>query len=136
MTREELENKMAVLLGGRAAEHLAFGHYSTGAADDLVKVTDIARSMVMRYGMVQELGPVAYEGERAAFLAEVPTLTEKRYSEETASQIDRAIRALVEQAFKRASELLEQKRSILDQGAGSLLQKETLTEQDLRQLLG
>ncbi|TAK40609.1 MAG: ATP-dependent metallopeptidase FtsH/Yme1/Tma family protein, partial [Betaproteobacteria bacterium] len=71
MTREELENKMAVLLGGRAAEEAVFGHLSTGAADDLVKVTGIARSMAMRYGMVGTLGHVAYEEERAPFL-EVP----------------------------------------------------------------
>ena len=68
MTRGELENKMAVLLGGRAAEEVVFGHLSTGAADDLAKVTDIARSMVMRYGMVKSLGHVAYEEERAPFL--------------------------------------------------------------------
>jgi cell division protease FtsH len=68
MTREELLNKMAVLLGGRAAELIVFGHLSTGAADDLAKVTDIARSMVMRYGMNEELGNVAYEHERPLFL--------------------------------------------------------------------
>src|SRR5437660_3771159 len=72
MTREELDNKMAVLLGGRAAEHLVFGHLSTGAADDLAKTTDIARSMVMRYAMVEGLGHVAYEEERAAFLGGPP----------------------------------------------------------------
>jgi ATP-dependent Zn protease len=64
MTREELENKMAVLLGGRAAEEVVFDHLSTGAANDLAKVTEIARSMVMRYAMVKSLGHVAYEEER------------------------------------------------------------------------
>jgi len=68
MTRDELENKMAVLLGGRAAEKVVFDHLSTGAADDLAKVTDIARSMVMRYGMEEKLGHVAYEADRPAFL--------------------------------------------------------------------
>ena len=68
MTREELENKMAVLLGGRAAEHVVFGALSTGAADDLAKVTDIARSMVMRYGMEEKLGNLSYEEEPAPFL--------------------------------------------------------------------
>src|SRR6202023_2204335 len=68
MTREELENKMAVLLGGRAAELLIFNHLSTGAADDLRSVTDIARSMVTRYGMSAKLGSVAYERDPRAFL--------------------------------------------------------------------
>ena len=72
MTREELEAKMAVLLGGRAAEETIFGHISTGAADDLSKVTDIARSMVTRYGMFPELGPLAYETEPNGFLAGIP----------------------------------------------------------------
>src|SRR5581483_3236022 len=68
MTKAELENKMAVLLGGRAAEHIVFGEWSTGASDDLAKVTDIARSMVTRYGMTQELGPVTYEKSQRSFL--------------------------------------------------------------------
>ena len=85
MTREELENKMAVLLGGRAAEEVVFGHLSTGAADDLAKVTDIARSMVMRYGMVKSLGHVAYEEERAAF--------PRRPAAERSSRVQRGDRA-------------------------------------------
>ncbi|HUG77296.1 MAG TPA: ATP-dependent zinc metalloprotease FtsH, partial [Burkholderiales bacterium] len=88
MTREELENKMAVLLGGRAAEDVIFGHLSTGAADDLAKVTDIARSMVMRYGMVKSLGFVAYEEERAPFLGGPMPQGHREYSEETAREID------------------------------------------------
>jgi cell division protease FtsH len=136
MTREELENKMMVLLGGRAAERIAFGHFSTGAADDLVKVTDIARSMVMRYGMDEKLGPVAYEGDRAAFLQEMPAMLERRYSEDTAGKIDRAIREVVEQAFAKAIDILQAKRQILDEGAARLLLQETLAEKDLRQLLG
>lgn len=138
MTREELENKMTVLLGGRAAERIAFGHYSTGAADDLVKVTDIARSMVMRYGMNELLGPVAYEQDRAGFLAEIgaPAQLERHYSEDTACKIDRAIRELVEQAFGKAIDILQKKRQTLDAGAGKLLQQETMVEQDLIQLAG
>ena len=92
MTREELENKMAVLLGGRAAEHVIYGHLSTGAADDLVKVTDIARSMVMRYGMDEKLGNLSFEDERPAFLPTQIAPAERRYSEETAREIDRAVR--------------------------------------------
>jgi len=135
MTREELENKMAVLLGGRAAEYIVFGHLSTGAADDLAKVTDIARSMVMRYGMVEKLGYVTYEGDRPTFL-NVPgaNLNQRDYSEETAREIDCAVREIVKQAFEKAIHLLTQRRDTLERGAKLLLAKETLVEDDLRQL--
>ncbi|MGC2518182.1 MAG: ATP-dependent zinc metalloprotease FtsH [Burkholderiales bacterium] len=136
MTREELENKMTVLLGGRAAEHVVFGHYSTGAADDLGKVTDIARSMVMRYGMDEKLGHVAYEAERAVFLDVPPAFQERRYSEDTAREIDRAVRETVDGAFNKAVDILQQRRKVLEEGAQSLLQKETLVEEDLLRLVG
>ncbi len=136
MTREELESKMAVLLGGRAAEHLVFRHLSTGAADDLAKVTDIARSMVMRYGMEESLGHVAYQAERPAFLATAEVMPRNRdFSEETARDIDRAVRKVVDAAFEKAVRLLGQKRALLDRGAELLLQQETLNETDLRTLL-
>ena len=135
MTRAELENKMAVLLGGRAAELLVFGELSTGAADDLVKVTEIARSMVMRYGMDEALGSVAYEGQRAVFLPEAQPLMPRDYSEETAGCIDQAVRQRVEQALARASALLQERRAVLEAGAQKLLQQETLVEADLRALL-
>jgi cell division protease FtsH len=135
MTREELENKMAMLLGGRAAERVVFGHFSTGAADDLAKATDIARSMVMRYGMAEKLGHVALEPERASFLgAPTPTLFERSYSEETAREIDCAVRDLVGQAFQRAVKTLEGVRAALENGAHLLLEKETLGESDLESL--
>ncbi len=134
MSRPELENKMAVLLGGRAAESLVFEEVSTGAADDLAKVTDIARSMVVRYGMDDELGNVAYEEERRSFLnpTELPTQTVRRYSEETAREIDRAVRELVGKAFRRAREVLEANRNLLDESAGLLLERETLDEEELK----
>src|SRR5205823_4000698 len=88
MTLSELENKMAVLLGGRAAEEVIFGHQSTGAANDLAKVTDIARSMVMRYAMVESLGHIAYEEQPAAFLGAQPFQKNREYSEATAREID------------------------------------------------
>jgi cell division protease FtsH len=135
MTRTELENKMAVLLGGRAAEQVVFGHFSTGAADDLQKVTDIARSMIMRYGMDSKLGHVAYESERHTMLGDnVPMSTARTYSEETAREIDCALRAMVDITFKRAVDLLTQRRTILETGAQRLLEKETLTEHDLQEL--
>ena len=138
MRRDELENKMAVLLGGRAAEKIVFGELSTGAADDLAKVTDIARNMVTRYGMVETLGQVAFEEERDRFLTVpgVPPMPgERRYSEETAREIDRAVKAFVDEAFDRAVKVLSERRPILERGAKLLLQKETLTEAELATLV-
>lgn len=135
MTREELENKMAVLLGGRASEHMVFGHLSTGAADDLAKVTDIARSMVMRYGMEEKLGHVAYEAERPAFLGIPDGVARARdFSEDTAREIDSAVRKLIASAFDKATGILKQRRELLNRGAQFLLQKETLNEDDLKTL--
>ncbi len=137
MTREELENKMAVLLGGRASEHLVFGHLSTGAADDLAKATDIARSMVMRYGMETKLGHVSYEGESARFLDVPQTMTRRHdFSEEVAREIDRAVKAILDAAFGNATRVLAQQRSTLDRGSALLLEKETLNEEDLHALTG
>ncbi len=135
MTRGELENKMAILLGGRAAEETVFGHLSTGAADDLVKVTGIARSMVMRYGMVKALGNIAYEEERTPFLAGVPAAPGPReFSEETAREIDIAVREIVKAAYDKALAILARERAVLERGAARLLEKETLTEADLADL--
>lgn len=127
---------MAVLLGGRAAEQVVFGHFSTGAADDLQKVTDIARSMIMRYGMDPKLGHVAYESERRTLLGDnLPMGTERTYSEETAREIDTSLRMIVDQTFKRAVALLTERRAILERGAALLLEKETLTEHELKALV-
>jgi len=133
MTREELEDKMAVLLGGRAAEEVVFGHLSTGAADDLVKVTGIARSMAMRYGMVGTLGHVAYEEERTPFL-EVPGVGRREHSEATAREIDIAVREIVSTAYDKALGVLRRQREVLERGAQQLLVKETLAEAEIKQL--
>jgi cell division protease FtsH len=134
MTRAELDNKMAVLLGGRAAEHIVFGELSTGASDDLVKVTDIARSIVTRYGMTPELGLVAYEKNQRNFLGDspgTPPYTERSYSEETAREIDNTVKSLVDEAFRRTVNLLRAQRDTLVRGAHLLLEHETLDEADL-----
>jgi cell division protease FtsH len=135
MTRRELEDKIAVLLGGRAAEKLVFDQLSTGAADDLAKVTDIARDMVMRYGMVEELGYVAYEAEHPRFL-DVPDLGAGgvRTSPQTQEKIDQAIRGLVMDTFQRAYGLLARNRAVLDRCARELLVRETLDEKSLGEL--
>jgi cell division protease FtsH len=134
MTREELERKMMVLLGGRAAEHLVYGHLSTGAADDLSKVTDIARNMATRYGMARGLGPVTYESEPNGFLGQVAG-TRRLYAEETAREIDVEVREIVNAAFERARTILSANRDLLDRSARELLARETLTGEELAALL-
>jgi cell division protease FtsH len=132
MTRAELENKMAVLLGGRAAEHVVFGEISTGAADDLARVTDIASAMVLRYGMSEALGNVAYDRDRAPFLQGVPSIPEVRaFGEDTARAVDGAVRALVDTGFTRAVTILERNRSLLDSAAEQLLKSETLNQVEI-----
>ncbi len=132
MTREELENKMAVLLGGRAAEDVIFGHLSTGAANDLSKVTEIARSMAMRYGMVKSMGHVAYENEPTGFLNN--NITQKQFSETTAREIDVAVREIVDRAYAKALAILKRERAALERWSQKLLDKETLVEADLEEL--
>jgi cell division protease FtsH len=140
MSREELENKMAVLLGGRAAEWIVFGNLTTGAADDLRRVTDLARSMVTRYGMSTSLGPIAYEHDRGSMLGPMPSAAgfqEKReYGEVTATAIDDEVRNIVHSAFDRTVALLKERREILELAARKLLEKETLNERELLDLVG
>jgi cell division protease FtsH len=134
MTRDELENKMAVLLGGRAAEEVMFDHLSTGAANDLAKVTEIARSMVMRYGMVKSLGHVAYEEERPPFLGGPLPSGHREYSEATAREIDVAVRQIVDGTYEKAISILRRERALLERWALKLLDRETLVERDLEDL--
>jgi cell division protease FtsH len=136
MSREELQNRMAVLLGGRAAELLVFETLSTGAADDLVKATDIARSMVMRFGMDDKLGSVAYDETRPSLLGPVPgAIPVRQFSEETAREIDLAVRGIVKEALDAALGILERRREVLERGAEALLRQETLSAEDLRALM-
>ncbi len=134
MTEEELKCKMMVLLGGRAAEFVVFGRFSTGAADDLAKATDIARNMVMRYGMDKQLGPVTYQKENSPFLESPMTYHEREFSEETACDIDTAVRKIIQTAFDDAVKVIKKHIKILEKGATLLLKKETLTEEDLANL--
>jgi cell division protease FtsH len=133
MSRKELEDRMTVLLGGRAAEMILGDDISTGAADDLAKATDIARGIVMRFGMDEHLGPVAWDTEQANFLHDQPGAfwQQRRYSDETAHEIDQAVRAHVEAARSRAVSILQENRAALDEGAAALLAHETLGAADL-----
>ncbi|HEU5274271.1 MAG TPA: ATP-dependent zinc metalloprotease FtsH [Xanthobacteraceae bacterium] len=139
MTREELESKMAVLLGGRAAELTVFGHLSTGAADDLRRVTDIAHAMVTRYGMSERLGSVAYDRDPRTFLTgpQLPQPPhEKDYADATASTIDQEVRAIVDKAMERATGVLQRRRDTLERTARRLLEVETLDANELASLVG
>ncbi|MEZ5653552.1 MAG: ATP-dependent zinc metalloprotease FtsH [Burkholderiaceae bacterium] len=132
MSRRELTHKMAVLYGGRAAEMLVFDDISTGAADDLQKITDIARSMVMRFGMHDKLGQMTYEPTRPSFLGEANAAPpERHYGEETAREIDCAVRELTDAARDLALGILEANRDRLDQGAALLLENETLLDEQI-----
>jgi cell division protease FtsH len=126
----DLANRMAVLLGGRAAETLVFGDVSTGAADDLDKATDIAQQMVTRFGMGGELGQRVYEPQRQAFLGDQATFRSRDYAEETAREIDLAVRRLVDEAYAKAKAVLSARRKDLEAGTKLLLERETLTPED------
>ena len=135
MTRADLEHKIAVLLGGRAAEKLVFGELSTGAADDLARATDIARDMITRFGMDEGLGYIAFEAQRPRFL-DTPELAHGgcRVAESTQARIDQAIRDIVMGVFERAYRILDTNRAVLERCARELLARETLDESDIRQL--
>ena len=131
LTSAELKGRMAVLLGGRAAEDLVFGDVSTGAQDDLMRATEIARGMVTRYGMAEGLGEVAYEAETSRFLGLPVEGGGRRFSEATAREIDLAVKALVAEAHATAKAILERRRGDLDRLAVTLLERETLGAEDL-----
>jgi len=133
--RSALRNQLAVLLGGRAAEGLALGEVSTGAADDLARATEIAHDMVTRYGMSDAVGPVAYDRAQPRFLASADGIgLERGLADDTARAIDTAVRGLVEEALARAGAVLAARRALLDQGAERLLAQETLSEAELAPL--
>ncbi|NOR25598.1 MAG: ATP-dependent zinc metalloprotease FtsH [Desulforhopalus sp.] len=136
MTKEELERKIAVLLGGRAAEKLIYNHLSTGASDDLARTTDIARSMVTRYGMDEKIGHIVYEDSHQTFLGQqgYPSINRASMSDATAQLIDSSVREIVDTIFSTTYALLKENRDILEKCARALLEKETLDESELKKL--
>jgi len=136
MTKSELENKVAVLLGGRIAEETIFGEASTGAQNDLVKATDIAKSMVKAYGMSEKLGTITLERERQSQFLQLPISSEKGdYSEETAREIDCEVRRIVDEQYVRVRQLLGERKAALQQGAQLLLEREVITGVELKAIL-
>ncbi|MGH7166000.1 MAG: ATP-dependent zinc metalloprotease FtsH [Nitrospiraceae bacterium] len=136
MTKSELENKIAVLLGGRVAEEIIYHEVSTGAQDDLLKATDIAKSMVTRYGMSEKLGQISFERERQPFflqLGQPPAPGD--YSEETSREIDCEVRRIIDQQYGRVSSLLEEQQGVLRAAATVLLGKETISGDELKRII-
>ncbi|MGC9328297.1 MAG: ATP-dependent zinc metalloprotease FtsH [Candidatus Hinthialibacter sp.] len=133
MTYDELMDKMTVLLGGRAAERLIFEHLSTGAANDLQRASETARAMVTQYGMDEELGHAAYDSEPSGFLGQNAIPPSRKYSDETARQIDIAVRNLVNQAMDRALDMLKTNIDLLHRSTKRLMESETLTEEELKE---
>lgn len=126
MSRSELLNRIATLLGGRVAEEIIFGDISTGAHNDLAKATDIARSMVKEYGMSSKVGHVYFAREkRAAFLPIQPEGAAE-YSEATAEMIDEEVRRIISDQYAKAMEILKENKQVLKEGAGLLLEKEKI----------
>ncbi len=138
MTKEELENKIAVLMGGRAAEKLIYNHLSTGASDDIARATDIARNMVTKYGMDAGLGSVVYEENQQNYLSQQQPghggVNGCQISDSTAQQIDSSVRKIVDDTFAKAYHILESNRAVLERCAKVLLEKENLQEQELLEL--
>ena len=132
MTREEAENKIATLTGGRAAEETVFGTITTGASNDIEQATRIARAMVVRYGMSDEFGMVALECQNNPYLATDGAMT---CSSDTAARVDAEVIAIVERAHKRARQILKENESALHQLAEHLLERETITGEEFMDML-
>jgi cell division protease FtsH len=135
MTRLELLDRLAVLLGGRVAEELVFGDISTGAQNDLQRATDIARSMVAEYGMSDVLGPVTYERPRQPMFLPENYTRGKTYSETRATQIDEEITRVMAEAHQRVRSILSEHRKVLDDLAHLLTEKEIVQGEELRKML-
>jgi ATP-dependent metalloprotease FtsH len=135
VTRQALLNQLAVLLGGRSSEEIAFQEISTGAQNDLQRATDLARAMVAEYGMSDALGPVAFKGRNRQRFLEVPGLEPEPFGEETARHIDSEIKQLVVDAHTRASDILRDRRSILGTLARRLIEQEVVEGAEVRALV-
>ena len=136
LTRGDLQNQMAVLLGGRTAEEIAIGEISTGAQNDLQRATDIARAMVTRFGMSEELGTVNYEASRRNAFLDIPMGPDRGpYGEETAERIDAEVKRLIEDAHDRARQIIADRRQLLDVVTRRLLEKEVIEGDELRQII-
>lgn len=137
MTKSELENKIAVLLGGRVAEEIIYHEVSTGAQDDLLKATGIAKSMVKAYGMSEKLGQISFDRDRQPlFLQQAQPQASGDYSEETSREIDCEVRRIIEQQYGRVTSILNAQQEALRRAAKVVLGKETITGEELKAIVG
>ena len=132
MSQEELENKIATLTGGRAAEEIVFHSASTGASNDIEQATKLARSMITRYGMSKDFDMVAMENVTNQYLGGDTSLS---CSAETQAEIDRQVVDLVKKQHQKALRILEENREKLDELAGYLYEKETITGEEFMDIL-
>jgi cell division protease FtsH len=136
LTRTDLLNQLAVLLGGRSAEEIAVGEISTGAQNDLQRASDLARAMVTQFGMSEELGIVNYEGSRRPTFLDIPMGPERGpYGEQTAQRIDGEVRRLMDEAHDRARQLISQRRPLLEAITRRLLEKEVIEAEELQAII-
>ena len=132
MTREELENRIATLTGGRAAEEVVFGTSSTGASNDIEQATKLARAMITRYGMSESFDMVALETVNNQYLGGDTSLS---CSAQTQAEVDRQVMALVKRQHEKAAQLLQENRKKLDELAKYLYEKETITGEEFMSIL-
>jgi cell division protease FtsH len=135
MTKTELLDRLAVLLGGRVAEEIVFGEISTGAHNDLQRATDIATSMVKEFGMSEKMGYVTFQKEKTPLFLPSSLLPTREYSEDTAKQIDEEVKKIVDETYLRVKEILTAKKDQLGELARLLLEKEVVEETDLKKIL-
>jgi cell division protease FtsH len=134
MSRTELLNKIATLLGGRAAEELVFDDISTGAHNDLSRATDIARSMVKEYGMSERIGQVYFARKKRSKYLQVMPEGPEIYSESTAELIDQEVRDIIGEQYRVAIDILKDKKDLLNDAFELLIEKESIEGDDLNAL--
>jgi cell division protease FtsH len=135
LTQRQMTAMIKHAMGGRAAEELVFGHLSTGAANDLLQATRMAREMICRFGMSEAIGPVSFDDDSGDVFLGRDFVARKNYSEKTAEQIDAEVKRLLSQLYGEAKEVLVGNRAMLDRIAEALLERETLETADLKRLL-
>ena len=135
LQKKELEDRIAVLLGGRAAEEIIFKEISSGASNDLERATDIARRMVTELGMSPTVGLVTFARRRGTFL-QGQDVEARDYSETTAQSIDAEVKRLLTEGYQTALDILRRDRQFLEAIARKLLEKEVMDREELRELLG